>query len=563
MLRALVLGVSAGLAAALRFEIDAVHSMLDSGVLHTPSTCSTLSTFSQILTAAAAGGSAVDVTGRTVFAPQDSAWNDLLSSMALSRAQLFALPASALADIAREHLTAASGAAITTGQTAAGGAGLSLSMASGSILVLGSEMRPDPSAADGAPTRVLVVNPGASGSNATVTSANNDCLGGGPTGALRGASVVHVIDKVLQSPLSTSLTKPGPYQVQSEQTKVSRSAGRGGGSFPVELLHPVSSAQPWPAIVFSHGMRAPVAVYRQTLIELVGRGYIVASLRGNLDIDCPTRSCNYSQLNSYVDDVADTVAWLFESANAMRPASAVDPLLIGRVDPKPGIGLMGHSLGGGISIHAAARAIEQRRLPVTAVFALAPANGNICLLPGAPANGSCPTSAIAARLDAGSVQLSILAGYRDSVEPVAANAEAIFASSTAKRSLLSVLARGTHCFSEVPSDIMDGQCGGRSPWSVDPAPAAGCADATAGNASVSLDACLVLQAGEGPQAPSRPPLPQQVQLLAARRSASLFFSAVMGGSEGAARLLWGVDRQPLFTDVLMREVASREGGAAF
>ena len=117
--------------------------------------------------------------------------------------------------------------------------------------------------------------------------------------------------------------------------------------------------------------------------------------------------------------------------------------------------------------------------------------------------------------------------------------------------------------SEVPLNVLDGQCGGGCAWTVDPAPAPGCLAAVGGNVSISIDACLVLPAGEGPQAPPRPQLPQQVQLTAARRSAALFFAATLGGVEGAARLLWGVDRQPLFTDVLMRMVAEREGGATF
>lgn len=548
-------------------EIDAFHSLQDAGILHNPSTCSTLQTFSQLLSAASAGGSPVDLAGRTIFAPKDSAWDALLSSMALSRAQLFALSAAALSDIAKEHFTAASGAAITSAQAPGGsggrsGNGLSLWMASGSILVLGSEMREDPNAPDGAPKRVLVVNPGAVGSNATVTSANNDCLGGGPTGALRGAAVVHVIDKVLLSPLATSLTKPGPYQIQRETVTVKRTSGA-PGSFPVELLHPVSSANRWPAIVFSHGMRAPVAVYRQTLEDLASRGFVIASLRDKLEINCPSDAvhCNYTLMASYVNDVTDTVSWLYDSTDASKPSP--DPLLIGRVDAGPGIGLMGHSLGGGISIHAAAKAIEERRLPVSSVFVMAPANGNICALPGGPPNASCPTSFLASRLDRGKVQLSILAGYRDNVHAVSENAAAIFGSSTAQRSLISVLARGTHCMSEVPLNVLDGQCGGGGAWTVDPAPPPGCLEAVGGNASISIDACLVLQAGEGPQAPPRPPLPQQVQLTAARRSAALFFEATLGGAEGAARLLWGVDRQPLFTDVLMREVAEREGGATF
>jgi len=442
------------------------------------------------------------------------------------------MPASALVAILSEHVTKASGAAITSRQAQLSpGGSLTMRMASGSSLQLSSV------AGGTGDAPLLIVNPGAFSSNASVSLPDTDCL----VGPLSTAAVVHGIDSVLLSPFATAMTLPGPFlTARADTTTATPSA------VPISLFYPLTAAAQ-PPIVFAHGMRAPVAVYAATLTRLASHGFVVAAVRDGLNIVCPGPSCSYANVSVYWADVAETAGWLYAAASN----ASVSTLLAGRVDGSRGVGLFGHSLGGLAVLQVAARASAS--IPISAVLALSPSASDPCS--GIAGLAPCGSADAVRALVNGSA-LSVLLGSRDTtVDP--AGGEAAWAAPRAGggSSLLSVLARGTHCFTELPSNALLSQCGWSMP-EMDTPPPAGCAELPLPPAAAAA-ACRVLQptvAGMAGQLP-RLNLPQAAQLLATRRHAVAFFKGALGGDARAKAMLQGDAPQPLFTDAMMRAVA--------
>ncbi len=294
----------------------------------------------------------------------------------------------------------------------------------------------------------------------------------------------------------------------------------------------------FPGVVFAHGQRGPVAVYSATLSHLASHGFFVVAPRGSVDFTCP--ACTYAQLEGYIADVVDAATWLAGNA---------------RCDATRGVGLFGHSLGGGVSIIAAARmraAASGAR--VAGVLALAPATGDVCAFEGGPAHGgddiACVPHAAAAAL--GHIPLLVLAGERDRACPVEANARRIFVAASAPAALR-VLRRGTHCFTEMPGNLFGSECG------VAPASADGVnvSNASAWGAAALRATRVVLAPEEGSSWDVVVSM-QAAQLAVARRSAAAFFAAHAAGRQDANALTWaaGTRASPwLFADALARLTA--------
>jgi hypothetical protein len=532
-------------ASGLAMEIEWVRD----GVAHAQSLCLDYVTFSAIITAASAGGSPpVQLAGRTVFAPTDAAFAALLHQASMTRAELLAMPAASLAAIVNEHVAYAAGAAVTTHQVdTASRHSVTLRMASGSVLLFSRGSARD----DG--TWQYLVNPGPFSSNASVVDPNVDCIV--TESRLHTAMVVHGIDTVLMSPAATALALPGPL----ETARVDVFAP---GGLPVTLVYPLT-ASALPPIVFAHGMRAPVAAYAATLARLASHGFVIAAVRSGLDIACdasPPASCTYSSLSAYIDSVVAVARWMISSSYNSTLSSAE---LAGRVDPSAGIGLLGHSMGGAAVLQAALRlaaaAPGRPGLRVAAVLALAPPNKDLCGYSGysGPSGVSCTPGDAGAAADA-ATSVSVLVGSRDAIVPSVTGGEAIWAALHRQAgsgfSLLSVLERGTHCFTELPTNALHSQCGMLNVPATEPPPGERCTDVP----GFSEGRCLLARS-----VPSGPALPrfnlaQANQLQAMRRHAVLFFRARLAGDAQADAILSGGAAQPLFTDAWMRTVALKE-----
>jgi dienelactone hydrolase len=307
--------------------------------------------------------------------------------------------------------------------------------------------------------------------------------------------------------------------------------------------------------VFAHGQRAFVATYTGTLAHLASHGFIVLAPRSGTDFTCP--ACTHAQLDSFASDVADAASWLASGA----PGGGVS------VDATRGVGLMGHSLGGGTVMLAAARLQAGSSVRVAGLLALAPADGNICAFadgPGASSaaakartedDAACAPHAALAALR-GRVPVLILAGERDKACPVSVNARALFAAAQPPAALR-LLRRGTHCFTEAPGNLFGSECGLQ----------AGAPDGGGGAVNISSDAALWSAQALRASRLLLTPLDgvweggasaQPAQLAAARRAAGAFFAAHAAGRADAAALTWatGTRASPLlFVDGLARLTA--------
>lgn len=517
---------------------------------NTPGLCRSLSVFNDMLALAAAAG-LVDVSGRTVFAPSDAAFrSDVFERLAISRDRLLASDAAVLAQIVQNHVTAASGAPVTTRSVdvAWGTLGLRTAAPEHPTLTLTRQQRtrqevryqPSPVIGDppvatfvDVPYLVYVVNPGVS--DADITAPNQSCRW--ERGPIHSAAVVHVIDSVLLTPSAAALARAGSFQVGRASVSVPRLSP--AAALELQLYYPVSPAR-HPPLVFAHGMLAPVAVYSNTLAYLASHGFVVAAVRSGLGIVCP--GCTFVEVDSFVQDVADAAAWL-HAAGSPGGGVATPTVLLGRVDSSWGVGLMGHSMGGGAIFAAAKRGRAGVR--ISALLALAPSNGDFCGFEGGPER-PCPAAASVASLPPG-IAISVVAGDRDGNIPIQSNALSIFAAAHSP-ALLSVLRRGTHCFTEYPGNLGASQCGVQ-PYGGD-TPSSGW--------EVNLNATKVTRdiTVRSERAWQTTAVGQEVQLIAARRHAAAFFSAQLKGGPEARGLVWQ-GREWLFTDGLMSLLAAK------
>lgn len=225
--------------------------------------------------------------------------------------------------------------------------------------------------------------------------------------------------------------QPGPYQAGFRLITVDRP---GGDPFEAWFFYPATAAgpnqpydgsgAPYPAVSFAHGFLAPPLIYQGNYEHLVSYGYfLIASKSG---------SGLFPSHPAFADDLQYTLTWL-EEENA-----AADSELYQQVDTDH-FGLSGHSMGGGVSILAAA---EDPR--VKAVINLAAAK-------------TFPDSSVEAMANI-HVPVALLGGSDDFIASVANHQQPMYDNGNAPR-LLPVLQGGDHC--AFASGL--GNCGGSMP----------------------------------------------------------------------------------------------------
>jgi dienelactone hydrolase len=131
----------------------------------------------------------------------------------------------------------------------------------------------------------------------------------------------------------------------------------------------------FPAIVFAHGLCGPADLYSDLLTSISSQGYVVIANQEQETCESPTIWNPFSAFTA-LDSIK-------EAANGKEMVQhlldEVDYLLRQRSDvvsKDKGIGLVGHSMGGGAVIDAAAKLSEQEEEGVLkAVVAIAPWNG--------------------------------------------------------------------------------------------------------------------------------------------------------------------------------------------
>ncbi len=141
--------------------------------------------------------------------------------------------------------------------------------------------------------------------------------------------------------------QPGPYSV----TTVDATVTRGSRKTPV-TAHVPAGAVSAPVVVFLPGFQLTTSMYLATVNQLASHGFVVVRADPSASI--------FSV--SHPDMMADARAVIDWALNASGP-------LAGKVDSSR-VGMMGHSLGGKLSIMAAAA--DPR---VKAVFGIDPVNG--------------------------------------------------------------------------------------------------------------------------------------------------------------------------------------------
>lgn len=152
---------------------------------------------------------------------------------------------------------------------------------------------------------------------------------------------------------------PGPYPVGESRITVTRTNQTTFEAlvyFPADAAHPAlvtSEARPFPVIGFAHGFLSPPELYRTTSRHLASWGFVVSAPRSGLE--------PFPDHSQFADDLNASTERLIQLGR--DPSSSFyERLNEGR------IGLTGHSMGGGATLLAAARATS-----VVAVAAIAAA----------------------------------------------------------------------------------------------------------------------------------------------------------------------------------------------
>ncbi len=211
--------------------------------------------------------------------------------------------------------------------------------------------------------------------------------------------------------------QPGPYQAGFRRVTITRPDAT---TFDAVLYYPAvspgrqapydGSGAPYPAVVFGHGFLTPPRLYLGNAQHLASWGYFMILPASALEL--------FPSHPAFADDFSYTLDYLEaqnnDSSSALYQQIAVDRL-----------GAAGHSMGGGVSILAAAQ--DSR---IQAVLTLAAAE-------------TFPDSAIEA-IASLEVPVVLLAGSDDIIAPVANHQQPMYDNALAPR-LLAILQGGNHC----------------------------------------------------------------------------------------------------------------------
>lgn len=228
-------------------------------------------------------------------------------------------------------------------------------------------------------------------------------------------------DALIKAPDQTSQVSdpglPGPYKVGFTRVKVTRPDS---SQFDAMLYYPASangrnatydgSGAPYPAVVFGHGFLTPVRMYVGNAQHLTSWGYFMILPMSAMEL--------FPSHPAFADDFSYTLDYL-TTQNA-NPAS----FLYQQIDIAH-LGVSGHSMGGGVSILAAAQ--DNR---IQAVLNLAAAE-------------TFPDSAIDAMATL-HVPIALLAGSGDIIAPPNRHQQPMYDNGRAPR-LLAILDGANHC----------------------------------------------------------------------------------------------------------------------
>jgi dienelactone hydrolase len=243
------------------------------------------------------------------------------------------------------------------------------------------------------------------------------------------ALLLAVVSMLSQDPYSL----PGAYFWGEREIVVSGVSGDVGA----KLYYPAASqganadiaagSGPFPAIAFAHGFFVIPENYDSTLRHLATHGYIVVATRSQQLTFDPNRE-------QYVADFLDSISYLIDQNGA------AGSFLEGQVDVAA-IGASGHSLGGGVSILAAARDPRIRAVGNLSASALRD-SGPIAPPPPPPYADD----------EVGDVRvpISLINGSLDAITPVSTNGQLLYDAANAPK-LLPNIVGGYHVgFTDFP-----------------------------------------------------------------------------------------------------------------
>jgi dienelactone hydrolase len=210
-----------------------------------------------------------------------------------------------------------------------------------------------------------------------------------------------------------TLAASGPYLSATTDVVVPRPDD--GGSFEARLHYPVpgsssdAGGEPAPVVAFGHGYQTSVELYAETLDHLASWGIVVIAPRSGGEL--------FPSHQAFADDLRHALDWVVSEADGSDwPAGAVD---------SAARGVVGHSMGGGAAVLAAAGDPTIR-----AVATLAAAETDPSAIEAA------------SRL---AVPSLFVAAADDTITPVAAHQRPMFEATRWDRAQLRTIAGGGHC----------------------------------------------------------------------------------------------------------------------
>ena len=179
--------------------------------------------------------------------------------------------------------------------------------------------------------------------------------------------VIFLAEPMLVHAEGQSFDAPGPYEVSMSDVK------QEGLLF---LPKSESSAgKKWPVVVFAHGLCGPAKRYSDSLTRIASWGFIVLANQKQEDCGLMDASKPLSSLGNFF-----LMPFKFEHAvsfsTMIKNVESNIDYLLKRPDVDPDrLGLLGHSMGGGIVFDVAASLEKSRPGVVKAVIGVAPWNG--------------------------------------------------------------------------------------------------------------------------------------------------------------------------------------------